>query len=405
VDGVAYLALVLQAAEAIERNRISTRQRTVHSFRYRQSRVSGVLFDDEFSYVSFLKEARRRRGASDVVASCDIANFFGSVSPRAVGDALAEAEVGPTTAAAIVDLLNFWSAQGVSGLPVGPNASKILAEAVLCRVDRSLQRAGVEFVRYVDDFRLIAPRRTLAELNVRILADILAENDLALNIDKTKFIEPRSGISTTLKRVAANYAQDAPPRQFKIPTPHEMRRLRRKTNYRPNPNMLLEGNLRSVRSVRKAIRMALCTGQADFIRALPAILDRYPEFSRYATLGLSYATDFISERTRRKISRYAADVVLDPRTPKFARIDFLRLLGEQGFKHRKALLAYAETANPRGLEFRAALDALGKSGGIPANFTTRYGAADGWGRRALAMSGVSFQPHPDDPDPFLGILS
>jgi reverse transcriptase-like protein len=403
IDSIVYLGLVLMAAEAIERNRIHVRERVVHSFRYRPARMSGRLFDSRFSYVTFLKDARRRRGVSDFLVNCDIADFFGSVSPESVDRALADAGVAQSTNDHIVSLLRLWSKGGAKGLPVGPNASKILAEAVLCRTDRLLQAQGVEFVRYVDDFKLIAPDRATAESHAQILAAVLDENGLKLNADKTEFVEPMQIASKPLPRFAANYERDAPPRQFKIPTPKEIKRLRKRTSYRPNPDYFLAGDLLPVRKARRAIRMAICTAQSDFLRALPAILERYPEFSRYVSLGLVYATDLIPVRVRRDLSRYAASAILNDGTPRFAKLDYLRLMGEPGFVQRSALLRYARTADAQSPEFRAAVDALRKSGGIPANLISRYHASDRWGRRALALH--STRPRRvDDSDPFLSIL-
>jgi hypothetical protein len=398
-DSIVYLGLVLMAAEAIERNRIHVRERVVHSFRYRPACMSGRLFDSRFSYVTFLKDARRRRGVSDFQVNCDIADFFGSVSPESVGRALSDAGVAQSTNDHIVSLLQLWSRRA-KGLPVGPNASKILAEAVLCRVDRLLLAQGVEYVRYVDDFKLIAPDRGTAERDAQILAAVLEENGFTLNADKTEYVEPTQAVSKPLIRLAANYERDAPPRQFKIPTPKELKRFRKRTNYRPNPDYFLAGDLLPVRKARRAMRMAICTGQSDFLRALPAILDQYPEFSRYVTLGLVFATDLIPVRLRRDLSRYAASAVLDDGTPRFAKLDYLRLMGERGFVRRSALLRYARTADAQSPEFRAAVDALRKSGGIPAYLFSRYHASDRWGRRALALH--STRPRRvDDSDPFL----
>ena len=405
MDAVAYLALVLLAAPAIERIRIGADQRVVHSFRYRPTAMGGTLFDRRYNYVSFLKEARRRRGASDVLVACDIANFFGSVSPQAVHAALTEAAVPSATADHIASLLQFWLDQGAVGLPVGPNASKILAEAVLCRVDRSLQAECVEFVRYVDDFRLIARDVPTAENHARILADVLAANNLALNSEKTRMTEPKGAAADPIV-TSANYEQAAPPRQFKPPTRQELRRLHKKrSDAAPDPRIFLTGPLLPTTKVRRTMRLAICTGQSDFIRTIPAILDRYPEFSRYATLALAYAADLVPQSLKRELGRYAATAVLDDRTPSFARLDFLRFIGEPGFVRRKTLINYALASEPRGPEFRAALDALSNCGGIPASILRKYEAADPRARRALAASARNRMRIPTNDDPFLSIIA
>ncbi|HKN80818.1 MAG TPA: RNA-directed DNA polymerase, partial [Actinomycetota bacterium] len=66
-----------------------------------------------------------------------------------VGDALGR--VGIPTACEIEGFLAGLERIGVEGLPVGPDASAVLANAVLSQVDRTLRDAGVEHLRWVDD--------------------------------------------------------------------------------------------------------------------------------------------------------------------------------------------------------------------------------------------------------------
>jgi hypothetical protein len=403
MDSITYLALALLAAPAIERNRISASKRIVHSNRYRPALMAGKLFDRRFTYASFLKEARRRRAPSDVLVKCDIANFFGSVSPSVLETALSDASVEPATADRIVALLHYWSSQGWSGLPVGSHGSKILAEAVLCQIDVALRTSGIEFVRFIDDFRLIAPDRATAEEQLDVLQRALAKSGLALNSDKTDIIEPSSAPLDPIE-LAANYQQTIPPRSFRTPTPKELKEFRNKAETKPDPKVFLSGELVPTIQARRAMREAICTGQLDFIKAIPAILERYPEFSRYVTLALAYVADQIPERIRRDIGKYAASAILDNQTPTFVRLDFLRLLGEPGFVKRKTLLTYALATDPRGPEFRAALDALRNSGGIPTRLSRRYDAADQRARRAIALGTSNPKRLSVNSDPFLTIL-
>ena len=68
---------------------------------------------------------------------------------------------------------------------------------------------------------------------------------------------------------------------------------------------------------------------------------------------------------------------------------------------RKTLTTYALASEPRGPEFRAALDALRNSGGIPASLLRRYKAADPRARRALALSAPRQERYRANVDPFL----
>ena len=60
------------------------------------------------------------------------------------------------------------------GLPVGPAASIILAEAVLTDVDRFIVQKGLSHTRYVDDFRVYGDSRNA-------LLDLLREVALYLH--------------------------------------------------------------------------------------------------------------------------------------------------------------------------------------------------------------------------------
>jgi hypothetical protein len=253
---------------------------------------------------------------------------------------------------------------------------------------------------------LIARDRVTAEQHLRVLDHVLAENGFALNSEKTEIVEPRD-VPRDQTELAANYQESAPPRRFHPPTRQELRKLhkKKKSDAMPDPALFLTGDLLPATQVRRAMRAAICTGQLDFVCAIPAILDRYPEFSRYATLALAYAADLVPEPIRRRISRYAAVAVFDERTPSFVRLDFLRFIGEPGYVRRKSLLTYALASEPRGPGFRAALDALRNSGGIPASLLHRYEAADPRARRALALSAPNPKRFPVSADPFLSIIA
>lgn len=82
------------------------------------------------------------------------------------------AEVNEWIANYIVDLVAFWDGQEHRGLPVGPNASCIISDAIMSGIDRALVREAVDYVRYVDDFRLFAPDERGATRALEIIAQL-----------------------------------------------------------------------------------------------------------------------------------------------------------------------------------------------------------------------------------------
>jgi hypothetical protein len=84
----------------------------------------------------------------------DVADCYGSIRPEVVAASLRAAGADPR---ALLRLLHELADHGVRGLPVGPEPSAVLANAVLARVDLAVAAAGVPHVRWVDDVVAFAP--------------------------------------------------------------------------------------------------------------------------------------------------------------------------------------------------------------------------------------------------------
>lgn len=77
------------------------------------------------------------------------------------------------------------------GIPIGPDTSLILAELVLCPIDRQLRKRfrKVFGFRHVDDYELIFETRSEAEDCMALLRTLLRDHRLALNLKKTYITE------------------------------------------------------------------------------------------------------------------------------------------------------------------------------------------------------------------------
>lgn len=72
------------------------------------------------------------------------------------------------------------------GLPVGGNAARILAEAVLVNLDQMLNTSSIKFCRYVDDYILFANSKDEAYKILNYCANFLLNNEgLSLSKNKT----------------------------------------------------------------------------------------------------------------------------------------------------------------------------------------------------------------------------
>lgn len=181
-----YTALVLMAASEIEENRIPVSDNRVFSARF--SPHGHRVFLDKVGYGEWRHRTKElaEQGRCKYIASCDIAAFYDRVNIHRIESTLGSIGVPLDLVKKINELLLFWSKKDSYGLPVGNIASRILAEAALIDVDQYLLSEGIEFTRYVDDYRLFAPslvaaQRWMNKLNTRLLRD-----GLTLNTGKTR---------------------------------------------------------------------------------------------------------------------------------------------------------------------------------------------------------------------------
>ncbi|MBO9408730.1 RNA-directed DNA polymerase [Shimia sp. R9_1] len=189
-DAVKYLAVSLMVFEPIERSRLPKADGWVHS--HRMSERHDQIFDPEFGYDSFRARSsllsRERVGQWKVVT--DISNFFDRIGNHTLENHLRDIGCDEKYVSLIREMLFFWAGDRRSyGVPVGSDASRILSEAVLLDVDLKMKDSGLQFVRYVDDYRIFAETRLDALKAVETLTSLLADEGLSLNSRKTSIFE------------------------------------------------------------------------------------------------------------------------------------------------------------------------------------------------------------------------
>jgi hypothetical protein len=182
-----YVELVARSAAAIEEllspavmaNRVASWSVRPPELALRPWRLERRLFAARLAGLA-------RRGA---VAFGDVRRCYASMSPAIVGDALRRA--GIPTACEVEGFLSSLECVGVEGLPVGPDASAVLANAVLAQVDRTLREAGVEHLRWVDDVVLSGVDASAA---LSVFRTALASIGLRANETKTRIVTDARGL-------------------------------------------------------------------------------------------------------------------------------------------------------------------------------------------------------------------
>jgi Reverse transcriptase (RNA-dependent DNA polymerase) len=86
----------------------------------------------------------------------DVRECFGRIRSHVVAEALARAGCLREDVGMLESLLDRMESAGVTGLPVGPEPSPVLANAVLSTADRAIAGEGGRHVRWVDDFLVAA---------------------------------------------------------------------------------------------------------------------------------------------------------------------------------------------------------------------------------------------------------
>jgi hypothetical protein len=188
-DDAVYRDLVARAATALERslgpavvaNRVVGAPLVLENWRVAHERWRGAI---------------GRSAARGFRVHVDVADCYDSIRPEVVAVSLRSAGADPRS---LVRLLHELVEHGVPGLPIGPEASAVLANAVLAPVDLALAAAGAPHVRWVDDVVAFAPGRRRAMVLTAVVRRELEALGLRLNEGKTRIedcrIPPRPSAS------------------------------------------------------------------------------------------------------------------------------------------------------------------------------------------------------------------
>jgi Reverse transcriptase (RNA-dependent DNA polymerase) len=184
------LALLLEIGDDIERARIPMERGVIFSYRFKPSQEKYSLFNKDIGWYLFQKTALERASSSEYIVSTDISDFYPRIYHHRLENALKQATRNGEVTKRIMELSKRLSIGETSyGLPVGGQASRILAELLLNRTDRLLAAAGISFCRFVDDYYLFTSNAGDAQTALVKLSDVLLTNEgLTLARAKTRVL-------------------------------------------------------------------------------------------------------------------------------------------------------------------------------------------------------------------------
>ncbi|MCY1258434.1 reverse transcriptase [compost metagenome] len=166
LDALIYTALVYLVAEKAEQARMGPEV----SCAYLIEVSHNSFFSRGSGFDTYRENCEQLASQHSYALSTDISDFYNQIYLHRIRNGQEEIGAGAALAKEIESFLMRLNIKSSQGLPVGPAASIILAEAALIDVDQFIAQRGLEHVRYVDDYRIFSDDE--ADLKI-ILEDLV----------------------------------------------------------------------------------------------------------------------------------------------------------------------------------------------------------------------------------------
>lgn len=385
LDEIVYLSLAMILSNKIEKARIHKKSNVVYSYRLKPDLISAkeptYIFDSKFNYTKFRQDisAKAKEEKVKVVVACDISNFYDRLNLHRLENTLHAVDGIDHDAVRLMnELLLYWSNRDSYGLPVGSNASRILAEASLINVDKYLMERKIRFSRYVDDYRLFAKDASEAHSWLSILVDRLSQEGLFLNTSKTSIIEakkiiredivvPNSSVidavtdqemeKTELPIIIRGYS-GLIPTKFRNISKSECERLIKEDQKNIRPSAL-ENELIEPKDFTKYVRIVVAKELWQELADISAVLKRFPQFvPYYLDCARKHSKQLVG--FKETIIRNIEELIQNSSVLEYLRIYIVRFLVNEEFLNKKLIMeCYSNLKRSEGVYLgRAILESI-----------------------------------------------
>ncbi len=186
LNALTYTALAHQVASHVETARFPADVACA----YRIALDGGSFFSAGTGHDVFAARCEELSLQFRHVLVADLADFYNRVYLHRLNNALVHANGGLTAIAADIEsFLLRINSKASQGIPVGPAASIIMAEAICSDIDQFAHNAGIVHVRYVDDFRFFSQTEVgLQAFLERLVAYLFDAHRLQIAWEKTGII-------------------------------------------------------------------------------------------------------------------------------------------------------------------------------------------------------------------------
>lgn len=382
LDEIVYLTLAIMVSNKIEKERIHKKSKTVYSYRLKPDLISEqkptYLFDLKMNYTSFRNDVSQKvkDPKVKVVVSCDISNFYDRLNlHRLENTLLAINDIDVQAVKLLNEMLLYWSNRDSYGIPVGSNASRILAEASLLNVDKYLLDREIKFSRYVDDFRLFANSASQAHSWLSILVERLNQEGLFLNTSKTSIVSASEIKQSHVVEKQEEQTTDTEMEKSElpliirgysglIPTKFRMLSSREKINLAQiNVTEVkkekIQIDLVDPKDLLKYIRTLVAQEEWNELASTSTVLRRFPQFTPYYLDCILKHSDSL-KNSKEIIIETIIDLVNDSSILEYLRIYVIRFLSSEVFLSKKVVVnSYYQLKRSEGVYLgRAVLECI-----------------------------------------------
>jgi excisionase family DNA binding protein len=219
------------------------------------------------------------------LVSTDLTSYFDTISHRLL---LADVEAlgaDRHVVSALREMLREWSGTEGTGLPQGPNASRLLGNLFLLPVDEAMLSADWEYSRYLDDIRIVTETRADAVRALRQLHRECQTRGLIISSSKTELLHGEKAKDSLVGSLRLSNVEYLLKSQVPDLAREELKSILEQAL---NPEVAID-----VRNAKFSLWRLTQLREPD---VLPLVLARLEDLAPVATVVAAYLQPFIAEK-------------------------------------------------------------------------------------------------------------
>ena len=357
-DLVLFQTVSVMIAEPFEEERRGIARQRIYSYRFEPNAKKGQLFSPRYNLRSFREKSTRISKQKDVnyIVRSDIANFYDRINiHRLESTLLTLPKLNKNLVHLVNQILLHWAKRNSYSIPIGSNASRILAEVALFNVDKAMVEAGIKFLRFVDDYRIFAKSAAEAHSALAVLIEFLDREGLFINTRKSSIerlekvtnnetATPERKVETekiNVKefRLFAGYGGTIPIK-FRVPTKKSHKRYMH-VNLHELTNEIREDDFARPEQLRDLLYGIVIQGRYSEILSACDLVEMFPQFYPLFVDMLIKNVEHLPDNIKEKITSQLSKRLLSKEfLPEYLRGSLVRFVGSEEFFHRDAAMSF-----------------------------------------------------------------